>query len=33
MGQGIQEWTKQNLWETVFTKIKVIGSEFYNFKI
>ena len=33
MGQGIQEWTKKNLWETVFKEIKVIGSEFYNFKI
>ena len=26
MGQGIQEWTKQNFWKTAFKKLKVIGS-------
>ena len=26
MGQGIQEWTKQNLWKTFFKKFEVIWS-------
>ena len=26
MGQGIQEWTKQNLWKTAFKKFEVIWS-------
>ena len=35
IGQGIQEWTKKNLWNTVFKKIEVIMiilSRPYNFK-
>ena len=30
MGQSIQEWTKQNLWKTVFKKFEV--SRPYHFK-
>ena len=26
MGQGIQEWTNQNLWKTFFKKFEVIWS-------
>ena len=26
MGQGSQEWTKQNLWKTAFKKSEVIWS-------
>ena len=26
MGQGIQEWTKTNLWKTAFKKFEVIWS-------
>ena len=26
MGQGIQEWTKSNLWKTAFKKIEAIWS-------
>ena len=26
MSQGIQEWTKSNLWERAFKKIEVIWS-------
>ena len=26
MGQGIQEWTKQNLWKTAFEKFEVMWS-------
>ena len=26
MGQGIQEWTKQNLWKAAFKKFEVIWS-------
>ena len=32
MGQGIQEWTKQNLWKTAFKKLEVIWSGFKFFK-
>ena len=28
MGQGIQEWTKKNLWKTAFKKFEVIWSAF-----
>ena len=28
MGQGIQEWTKWNLWKTAFKKFEVIWSAF-----
>ena len=31
MGQGIQEWTKQNLWKTAFKKFEAIWSA-YHFK-
>ena len=32
MGQGIQKWTKKNLWKNVFKKFKVIWSAFKFFK-
>ena len=30
MGQGIKEWTKQNLWKTAFKKLEVISSVLYS---
>ena len=30
MGQGIQEWTKQNLWKTAFKKFEGISSDHIN---